>query len=425
MIQKQYNVKAKPALRFIQVFIYTRLYFLMISRHGTSRTNPYSSVFPFDGRSLAFNNGKSSVSAAEGKIMDKFVELKSKIVSVTVYRTGARVTRAAKIIRGDAGFHTSVSVANLPLALEDGSVRVRVEASEQGAPLTARNFRVVLDTVKGAFESPDSLRNELEAQAIEVRKSEKLLEILNGFKNSLLSSSMKERPGGKRGEPPIESPVECRLKWIEFRRNRLSQLELRIEKQKALYRELAKKRDALSAKLNEASNAEGPRATELRKALVLTLDVGEADANDATLYIDYLVPGAGYRSAHRSRKGQARIGPTYHCFCPPRCPSDFPLYLSSRLFAWEGGRAGLKNNRGRFQASNPCTRTMTRPCPSFQDRRRLRCLRRRYSEVFPWQARQCRSRPQFCLSRPHRVRHRLLRRLPQCRRARRFSPREV
>ncbi len=224
--------------------------------------------------------------------MDKFIELPSKIVGVTVYRNGARVTRACALVRDEAGFPSAVLVSDLPLALEDDSVRVRVETDESGAPPIARRFRSVLDTVKGAAESQESLRNALLQQDIEVKQCEKHIETLMGFRKALFSSGMKERPEGKRGEPPIESPLECRLRWTEFRRKRLCDLDLDIERQKDRRRELSEKRDALSAKLNESSSAERPRATELRKAIAITLDVTAADAKESTLFVEYLVPGA-------------------------------------------------------------------------------------------------------------------------------------
>ena len=56
--------------------------------------------------------------------------LRSRIEAVTVYRCGARITRVAELSKNGA-YPPQVTVGDLPLSLDDASVRVRVESVDR------------------------------------------------------------------------------------------------------------------------------------------------------------------------------------------------------------------------------------------------------------------------------------------------------
>jgi hypothetical protein len=214
--------------------------------------------------------------------------LTSKIVGVTVYRSGARVTRACEVPVSSEQELIYITIPGLPLSLDDSSLQVSVERGTAEASPVAADFRVVLD----AEESLESLRNALLNARGEVSRSERILSRLNGFKKSLIDAGIAKRPKNRHGESPISTPAASRLSWLAFKRERLLALERRIAEQKQIHRDLSKRVLSLEAKERTSSNAVPPRTTELKKALEITLDMRRASAGSATLSFGYVVPGA-------------------------------------------------------------------------------------------------------------------------------------
>ncbi|HEY8377166.1 MAG TPA: DUF4140 domain-containing protein, partial [Nannocystis sp.] len=69
--------------------------------------------------------------------------LTSRIDSVTVYRQGALVCRSAILLAAQP-VPAQVKLLGLPLSLDDGSVRVRIEGDEGELPV-ATDLRIALD----------------------------------------------------------------------------------------------------------------------------------------------------------------------------------------------------------------------------------------------------------------------------------------
>jgi len=66
--------------------------------------------------------------------------LPSRIEAVTVFRRAAQVTRRADFVAGEHGFPAEVRIGGLPLMLEDGTVRVRVEPVDEGVVAQAQSI---------------------------------------------------------------------------------------------------------------------------------------------------------------------------------------------------------------------------------------------------------------------------------------------
>ena len=141
--------------------------------------------------------------------------LTSRIDAVTVYRRGARVTRVADVAPDAAGAYPSVvRVGGLPLGLEDGTVRARVEAADgegeaQRTPV-AFDLRVSLDVPDAGGELRPADDTELEGARAEVLRLERQLGQIRTERARLDRLQLVQRPAGAEGEPPPRRAFRCR-----------------------------------------------------------------------------------------------------------------------------------------------------------------------------------------------------------------------
>ena len=85
---------------------------------------------------------------AKGSCVQSTALLSSEINSVTVYCSGARITRGAALERKDGTWPDRIRLTGLPLVLDDASVVARVERRENGSRgdfPAASDVRVVLN----------------------------------------------------------------------------------------------------------------------------------------------------------------------------------------------------------------------------------------------------------------------------------------
>lgn len=137
-----------------------------------------------------------------------YPQLTSKIDKVKVYAAGATITRVAEIQLDTTSEH--VEITGLPLALDDSSVRVRVEA-DTGTVAIATDVRIGLavpppqDTIK-----PPAEEEVREAQA-EVRRIKDAIALINQEISVLYQLKVPQRPEGEEGKAPPPSPITARL----------------------------------------------------------------------------------------------------------------------------------------------------------------------------------------------------------------------
>lgn len=237
----------------------------------------------------------------------------SRIEAVTVYRAGALVSRVATLEAVGAELPRTVQILDLPLSLEDGSLRVRVEplngpngsagsdgtGAGDGTLPEASDVRVALDVPdpEGAHApvEPESLRAakvEEERVRDEIDQVERALERLARF-------VVPPRPAGRPGRPPPPSPTGPRIELLAFRSARTRVLH---ERRRALHEELrraSEHRATLEEREQRASTARQAKEHELRKSAVIRLRPGTARA--ARLVIEYLVPGARWAPSYTIR----------------------------------------------------------------------------------------------------------------------------
>ncbi|HZO14432.1 MAG TPA: DUF4139 domain-containing protein, partial [Polyangiaceae bacterium] len=227
------------------------------------------------------------------------VVLASQITAVVVYRRGARVTRSAELARG-AGYPARVRFDNLPLCLDDGTVRARIEVlSDGGAAPIASDLRVVL----AVPERDDKLEPaEDEALAAVRREAESVAAVLATMEREIAElAALDIVPRHKRGknEPPVDSPTDGRLALIDVRETRRRELQQELEATRRALRRVHKRKSELEDKHRRTSSARRAREHELRKALWVHLRDGASER--VRLHIDYLVPGASWAPAYTAR----------------------------------------------------------------------------------------------------------------------------
>ncbi len=222
----------------------------------------------------------------------------SRIEAVTVYACGAAVTRAAELAPAAGAWPAQVRLTDLPLSLDDGSVRVRVEGGAGAAP-AAVGLRVALEAPDVPAPEPPAEEALREARREVLRLRARLgdCDRLAGRLNEL---ALPDRPAGKEGEPPPASPHAARHGLLDFQQERLAAL---AEEKRGLDRQRREAEERMADLLDRkrrASTVREARENELRKTVVVTLRPPDGGAAPATarLVLEYQVPGARWAPAY-------------------------------------------------------------------------------------------------------------------------------
>ncbi len=237
----------------------------------------------------------------------------SRIAAVTVFSSGALVERTASFVPSalgtNGGSASSIRLSGLPLSLDDGTVRVRVEADpEQGsaepasAPVTATDVRVALEVPEPDSELAPPRDQELIDARRGVRRLKESIAAAESMIGRLETLAAPARPRGAYGSPPPPSPTTARLALLDFRGEELERL---AEQLVSLRRELAAAEESLRQledRQRRATTARQAREHELRKSIFVRLrrEAGTAASPDSSAFgeapcrlrVRYLVPGA-------------------------------------------------------------------------------------------------------------------------------------
>ena len=236
------------------------------------------------------------------------VALESKIDAVTVYRSGARVTRLAELSRAGDRFPDSVTLAGLPMALEDSSVRARVlpvEGSNGAGLPVAADVRVTLDVARGDEHLRPAEEGELRDARVAAAEQAELVAQIEREVERLSHLDLQARARSAADEPPPTSPLAARLELLELRESRWARLAEELEEARI---ELTRRQRALRLledRDRRAGSARKPRENELRKCAVISLRGGSVAA--ARLALEYRVPGARWAPAYVARLDAAGV----------------------------------------------------------------------------------------------------------------------
>lgn len=208
--------------------------------------------------------------------------LASTLDSVTVYREGAICRRIAKVAGGP---DRQLRLGGLPLSLEPGSLRARVQVGAGRVVDVRPQFDVELaeevdvPAEQRAWEDAGAKLAQLELQR--QRLNSEIGEL------ATLRPSFLEH---KRGEPPRPAPVEAMLALGDFTEGELAS---RLERRRALDQEILdaqQEQQLRGRRMQEASTAKRAERARLSRVAVVTL--AEAPAAEFELELEYRVPGA-------------------------------------------------------------------------------------------------------------------------------------
>ncbi|MBP0016556.1 MAG: DUF4139 domain-containing protein [Cyanobacteria bacterium SBLK] len=228
--------------------------------------------------------------------------LTSHIDRAKVYAAGARVTRIARLQLEEGRIPDRVEIADLPLALEDGSVTAKVEGDLPDTAI-ATDIRVgVAIPPREDWQEPPleielrTAREEVERLSDAISTIEQEIDLLNGLK-------IPDRPQGEKGKAPPLSPIAPRLAIATYKSEEIA---ARQQEQQAIWERLRVAEEHyrdLEQRQKKASTAKQARPDELRKTVTVGLQY-EGDTSRFTeqqIIIEYFVPGARWTPAYAFR----------------------------------------------------------------------------------------------------------------------------
>ncbi len=250
------------------------------------------------------------------------VQINSKIDKVKVYAIGSTVTRFATLSQlteqiPEQGANNApdrhkiaVEIVGLPLALDDASVRVRVDTSESSDRLVDQSI-IVTDVRVGLSVPPpppvtqSSLEAEIQAAQVEVDRLQDLRNTLELETQILQKLNVPDRPNGEDGKAPPTSPTGARLALANFKDE---QQKLRLQEIRELAQKLRQAQENLAdlqQKQAIASNANVAKEHELRKTIIAHLHFRDRPSSESLanlqLVVEYYVNGARWTPSYVCR----------------------------------------------------------------------------------------------------------------------------
>ena len=199
---------------------------------------------------------------------------RAELDSVLVFRQGARVTRRLRLEAGSQ----RVRVGPLPLALADGSLRIRARGAR------VRDAAIAVATVA---ENDDALRpahdEALQSARLVEGRLEARLAAVRASADALSALAVPDR-ARVRGAEPGPSPTAARLAVAKLQRTTWEARQARVRELAEELRRAQEARAALEEEARRASSAQQAREHELRKVVDLVLDDVEGEAE---LTIEY------------------------------------------------------------------------------------------------------------------------------------------
>jgi hypothetical protein len=242
-------------------------------------------------------------------------QLASKIDKVKVYAEGSTVKRLASLSaiawQNENDENVEVEIVGLPLALDDGSVRVRVDnGTETDSNIMVTDVRVGLH-VPPPVEVPISdLEASIQSAKAEVDRLNDLMNVIALEMSALNVLHVPDRPIGEQGKAPPTSPTGARIALANFKDE---QKQLRLKEKRELESQLRKATEHLAdlqQQQNLASNANVAKENELRKTIVARLQIRDRQAaslppDHLQLIVEYFVQGAKWIPTYVCRLNSA------------------------------------------------------------------------------------------------------------------------
>lgn len=233
-----------------------------------------------------------------------YLQLTSKIDKVKVYAAGATITRIADIQLDATEIPEHFEIAGLPLALDDSSVRVRVEADAGTAVATDVRIGLAVPPLQDILKPPAD--QEVREAQVEVQSLRDAIALINNEISVLHQLKVPQRPDGEEGKAPPPSPIAARLALTNFSDE---QIRARIQEKRENVEKLRQAQEHLQdlqQKLQNASTAREAKPNELRKTVVVRLSYDSAETIiRQRLVVEYFVPGARWTPTYVCRLDSA------------------------------------------------------------------------------------------------------------------------
>jgi len=222
-----------------------------------------------------------------------YQQLNSKIDRVKLYAAGATVSRVAEL----ADRNEVVEIPGLPLALDDSSVRVRVESDSGNSAFAAiaTDVRIGLGVPPQTETQAFPLEAEISTARTEVQQLEELLTVIDHEIKVISRIEIPQRFSGEGEKAPPPSPTMMRMAIANYKNQ---QIRDRTAEQREIREKLRQAQEHLNdllEKQSRASSAKEARPHELRKIAIIRLTYPEIDSNQPLscqrLILEYFVPG--------------------------------------------------------------------------------------------------------------------------------------
>lgn len=222
-----------------------------------------------------------------------YQQLNSKIDRVKLYAAGATVSRVAEL----ADRNEVVEIPGLPLALDDSSVRVRVESDSGNSAFAAiaTDVRIGLGVPPQTETQAFPLEAEISTARTEVQQLEELLTVIDHEIKVISRIEIPQRFSGEGEKAPPPSPTMMRMAIANYKNQ---QIRDRTAEQREIREKLRQAQENLNdllEKQSRASSAKEARPHELRKIAIIRLTYPEIDSNQPLscqrLILEYFVPG--------------------------------------------------------------------------------------------------------------------------------------
>lgn len=284
--------------------------------------------------------------------------LGSEIDRVTVYHRGATVVRLAQLsLQGPVP--ARVTLADLPLALEDATVQVAVVQAPQGAQVFTTGVQVGLHAA-APQEAPGEelhlrLRQAQERQAaLQQQRDHLLLEV-----RMLESVQIPARPLGDAQKPPPPAPLKARVGLEQFTYDAISERRDQLRQLRRQLQRASEEVEVAQEALRRASSAATLSADSLRKSVTLGLHASGPVQGQLSLQISYFVEGASWAPQYQCAVDRARESArvTMRALVHQQCGEDWGgvhLTLSTAEPTHWSELPSLRSRRiGRRQAEPP------------------------------------------------------------------------
>jgi hypothetical protein len=224
--------------------------------------------------------------------------IESEIEAVALYSSGAVVTRVAALAPAEGVWPAEVRIADLPLALDDASVKVTIDSGAGVDGPRAESLRISLEAAGGpALEPPEE--EALLAAREDVPALDDLLKSRQRLAARLAPLLPPVRPAPAEGEAPPPSPHVARLSLLDFQQQRLEAVHSEVRELEKKLRRAREVLDGLEDQKRRAAAVREPRPNELRKTVVVTLGAPRGEvAEGARLVLEYHVPAACWAPAY-------------------------------------------------------------------------------------------------------------------------------